>query len=274
MAKVSGIYVIVNTKNGKVYVGQAQDFHTRWCKHKRTLNSNRHDNRHLQSAWNKYGAKVFRFQKLEYCSIEILDEREQHYLDVYMPKGMCYNIDPNVRHTRRGTLCSEETRRKLSNAAKTRPPVSEETRRKLSEASRGRTKSEETRRKLSEAGKGRKHTGETCRKLSVSAKNITSETRRKMSEAAKKRPPISEETRCKLSNASKNRSEDARRKMSEASKKRPFPSEEARRKMSEANKNISEERRRKLSEAATLRHARRRAEREALAAAQSEGLTP
>lgn len=201
MAKVSGIYVIVNTKNGKVYIGQAQDFHTRWCKHKRTLNSNRHDNRHLQAAWNKYGAKVFRFQELEYCSIEMLDEREQHYLDVYMPKGMCYNIAKDVKAPSRGIFHSEEALRKMRGHV-----VSEETRRKLSEAKR--SQSEETRQKISKTLKGRK---------------------------------ISEETRRKMSDANKNRSEDARRKMSES---------------------------------AIRAHARRRAEREALVTAQSEGLTP
>lgn len=97
MNNISGIYVILNKKNGKVYIGQAVDFRRRWINHKAALRNNYHGNRHLQAAWNKYGEKPFKFQKLEYCAIEQLDEREQHYLDIYMSKGLCYNIAKDVK---------------------------------------------------------------------------------------------------------------------------------------------------------------------------------
>lgn len=163
--KVSGIYVILNTKNGKVYIGQAEDFRKRWVHHTCALNGDYHGNTYLQNAWNKYGAKSFKFQKLEYCEIEQLDDREQHYLDIYMQKGMCYNLAKDARSPGRGRIVSDETRRKLSNSGK------------------GRIVSDETRRKVSAVHKGKIVNDETRRKMKESHKNISDETRRKLSES-------------------------------------------------------------------------------------------
>ena len=56
-----------------------------------------------------------------------------------------------------GFVLSDETRRKLSDAQKNRPPVSEETRRKISEANKGKVISPEHRAKISAAISGEKH---------------------------------------------------------------------------------------------------------------------
>ena len=63
----SGIYAIVNTVNGKRYVGSAKRFRTRWNAHRAALNKGLHHSRHLQSAWNKYGAEAFVFTIIEFC---------------------------------------------------------------------------------------------------------------------------------------------------------------------------------------------------------------
>lgn len=177
---ISGIYIILNTKNGKVYIGQAVDFGERWYVHRAALKNNRHKNRHLQAAWNKYGAKVFKFQRLEHCPIEQLDEREQHYLDVYIEKGICYNIAHDVKAAMRGRRHSEETRRKISASSRS---ATEETRQKMREAIRN--ISEESRRKMSEPNKGKHVSDETRKKMSEAhkGKKLSDETRRKMSEA-------------------------------------------------------------------------------------------
>jgi Straboviridae intron-associated endonuclease 1 len=195
---ISGIYIILHIKTGKVYIGQSQDIHTRWLTHKSLLSNNRHHSIHLQRAWNKYGEKAFQFKKLEYCPIDKLDEREQHYLNIYIAKGLCFNIASNVQNPMRGRKHSEETRRKLSDAQKGNKKML------------GRTHSEETRRKISNAVKGKKR---------------SEATRHKISEAGKRRPPISEETRRKLSEIRKGRtrppfSDEHRRKISEAAKRR------------------------------------------------------
>lgn len=270
MMKVSGIYVIVNTKNGKVYIGQTVNFSARWKTHSYNLTNGTHVNRHLQAAWNKYKPKAFKFKILEYCEVGILDEREQHYLNAYMPKDMCYNVALDVRASRRGAIISEETRRKLSKAHKGKV-LSEDHRHKLSKAHKGKVLTKDHRRKIGEANKGRIVTDETRRKIGEKSKNISKETRLKMSEARKN---ISPETRRKLSEASKNRSTETRRKLSDANKRRPPISQETRQRLSEAQKKrppMSAETRRKISEAATRREAQRRQQ---VANMPTEGLTP
>lgn len=244
-----GIYIILNTKNGKIYIGQAEDIHARQVEHKRDLKKNRHHNQHLQHAWNKYGEKAFQFKTLERCSITELDSREQHYLDVYIPKGICYNIAVDATAPMRGLKHSPESLLKMSIVQKSIPhTISPEQRArmavaqreankdriptqkqrehflKLNESRKGQKLSEEHRRKISEAGKGRIATEETRRKLSKANKGKTrnDETRRKLSEVAKNRPPTSDETRQKLSVAGKGRthSEETKKKMSEAAKLR------------------------------------------------------
>ena len=79
----SGIYSIINTENGKRYVGQTYDVDYRWKRHRFDLSHNYHSNNHLQSAWNKYGSDVFEYSVLEMCEIDNLDERELWWISHY-----------------------------------------------------------------------------------------------------------------------------------------------------------------------------------------------
>jgi len=204
----SGIYIIKCSKNGKFYIGQAQNLKIRWSQHKSSLKRNNHKNKHLQNMWNKYGESSFKFQILEYWPIEKLTEREQHYMDIYRPTGMCVNIAQYADASSRGRVISEESRRKMSEASKSRTH-SAETRRKMSEIQKNR--SDETRQKISEAHKGKIHSAETRRKIGEKSKGRihSDETRHKISEALKGRM-ISEETRRKLSESAKRRRERER----------------------------------------------------------------
>lgn len=154
MAIVSGIYVILHKKSGKIYLGQSQNIHKRWGEHRRDLIRNAHHNPRLQNAWNKYGAKEFKFQILEYCSVDQLNEREQHYLDIYKRKDICYNIADFADSPFRGKKHSPSARQKLSdiNTGKTHSDVS---RQKMSDWRKGRPKSEDHRRKIGAAHKGK-----------------------------------------------------------------------------------------------------------------------
>lgn len=78
---ICGIYCIENLLNHKKYVGQAISIYDRWSKHKSSLKNNKHENGHLQNAWNKYGEENFNFYVLEECSAELLDEREIFYIN-------------------------------------------------------------------------------------------------------------------------------------------------------------------------------------------------
>lgn len=173
----SGIYVIVHIKSSKIYIGQTNDFRKRWRGHKSALLRGEHGNHHLQSAWNKYGEKAFKFQILEHCSIEQLDEREQYWLDIYIPKGICYNFATDVVAPMRGHPFTEEHRQKISIALKGKPR-SEEHCRKLSLANKQRSPmSDETRNKMSESKKGKRPNN--------AGRKVSKETLQKMSEATK-----------------------------------------------------------------------------------------
>ena len=76
-----GIYMILNKVNGKIYIGKAIDIERmRWEQHKRRLRDNKHDNKHLQNAWNKYGEINFEFSILLECEESQLNTYEQYYI--------------------------------------------------------------------------------------------------------------------------------------------------------------------------------------------------
>jgi group I intron endonuclease len=162
----SGIYIIANTKNGKVYIGKtAHGFNTRYKKHTRALKGNYHNNRHLQAAWNKYGEKSFKFLVLEYCAIEQLNEREMHHIAIYKARGLAYNLtDGGDGGT--GHVPTVETRAKMSAAGKGRkmPPFSAEHLANMSASRIGKKMppfSAEHRAKISAANKGTKPAPQT-----------------------------------------------------------------------------------------------------------------
>lgn len=78
---MTGIYKITNLDNGKIYVGQATDIKDRWYDHKRKLKHNSHENSYLQNSWNLHGENKFRFEIIEICRQEELDEREMFWID-------------------------------------------------------------------------------------------------------------------------------------------------------------------------------------------------
>lgn len=79
------IYSISCLSNGKIYIGSTANKrgpNTRWVRHQWELNANRHDNKHLQGSWLKYGSENFIFSILEETTLELILIREQHFIDI------------------------------------------------------------------------------------------------------------------------------------------------------------------------------------------------
>ena len=147
-----GIYKIANLESGKVYIGQSVDISQRWSSHRWALNAGKHDNLHLQHAWNKYGPNKFEFSVVGECSEAELNERETFWKQYYDPNTY------NIGHTNVAGTMSEEAKLKLraiftgdNNPAK-RPEV----RKKISENRRGKSVSLECRLRISQKLTGRK----------------------------------------------------------------------------------------------------------------------
>lgn len=92
---MTGIYGIQNKINGNTYVGKTMmNFGDRWDNHKALLRNGKHDNKHLQNAWNKYGEK---YTIEEVREIRRLYEQEQKsFLEISktmnIPKPAVYLI--------------------------------------------------------------------------------------------------------------------------------------------------------------------------------------
>lgn len=113
----TGVYKILNTVTGKVYVGSAAvSFKVRWTIHRADLRGDRHFNHYLQRSWNKHGEKAFRFIVLDCCLPEQCLEREQQWLDELQPyvRDKGYNLSKVAGSAMQGRNHTEESRKKMS----------------------------------------------------------------------------------------------------------------------------------------------------------------
>lgn len=155
---ISGIYKIINKVNGKYYIGRSHNIVGRWHEHRYLLRHNKHYNKIIQNAWNKYGEDNFIFEVIKTCEKSEIKQVEQRFIDI--AKGE-YNItsssfglskgesflteDGRIRLSERwkgennprvkNKICiphNEETKLKISNSLMNHP-VSDETRKKQCE---------------------------------------------------------------------------------------------------------------------------------------------
>ena len=144
-----GIYRIVNKTNGKFYVGSSDDIQRRFSRHKLDLSKNRHDNPHLQNAWNKYGDGNFEFEVVRQCAIPELLVEEQKDLDIWVGKKECYNIRADAKcPVAPGSHRPEWVKEKISAAQRGKPKWTEEQKKQMSIDRMGRKPSAETIQKL------------------------------------------------------------------------------------------------------------------------------
>lgn len=198
---VSVIYVITNIINDKQYVGQAVNKDKRWRDHKIMLNAGKHQNKHLQNAYNKHGKENFIYTILEIIVAGLdllirLTEREQYWmnaLNCVTPNG--YNLNPTAASAL-GFKHTEETKLKWSEQRKGKKRSAEFA---LSVSIRmtGKIISDETRQKLIDGHKGYKHSEETRAKMTAAKVGNKNNTGKKRSK------PTSLETRSRISEAKK-----------------------------------------------------------------------
>ncbi len=126
-----GIYCIKNKTNGKIYIGSSNNIERRFRKHRTELNTQRHSNKYLNRAYNKYGKDNFEFIILEECNVEDLITREIYYIATHdsLKRNKGYNLSIPRKHP--SITANEEYRNILSNAKKGVIPSNYEVMRKI-----------------------------------------------------------------------------------------------------------------------------------------------
>lgn len=99
-ANDGGVYRIVNTTNGREYIGSTCKFKSRAYEHEKALGEKEHHCNFLQADFDKCGTDSFTFEVLEVVPTEGLDKKqqsaarilvEQTYIDKGMVGGTIYN---------------------------------------------------------------------------------------------------------------------------------------------------------------------------------------
>lgn len=92
--KQCGIYIIKNTINDKVYVGQSTDISMRWWAHKNAAKrpSRQDANTDIHSAMRELGVENFYMEVLELCKYSQLSNREKYWIKHYNSYYNGYNM--------------------------------------------------------------------------------------------------------------------------------------------------------------------------------------
>lgn len=165
------LYVHSNRINGKKYVGV-----TRQRPEKRWLNGNGYSRqKKFYNAILKYGWDNFDHQVWELGSEKDMYYGEKYLILFYDTIHNGYNVSTGGDGGTTGTIMSDETKQKISEAKKgvSRGPLSEEWKHNLSLSTKGQPRGpmlDETKKKLSDAHIGKRHTEETRKKMSDSRK--------------------------------------------------------------------------------------------------------
>lgn len=117
MNKITGIYMIGNDVNNKVYIGQSKDILTRWYAHKskgratsKPFNSEYYSE--LHSDMREFGLEHFFIEIIEECEENVLDEKEKYWIRIFnsYEEGYNGNLGGNFGNV---SLCGELNGRAL-----------------------------------------------------------------------------------------------------------------------------------------------------------------
>lgn len=207
------IYKII-APNGKIYIGQTNNFKKRKSAYKtyRFKNQIKLWNSCQTHNWNP----IDTFEIIEEILFEkdrfFLNEREVYWISFYdsfnnglncTPGGMVFEVSEETKEKiskfNKGKILSEETKEKISKSNKGKigsnkgKKFSAEHIKKIKETNTGHLVSDETKKKISEFNKGKKHKIESIIKMSGRIpwnknKNLSEETKNKISESHKGKP--------------------------------------------------------------------------------------
>lgn len=91
---ICGIYIIKNTINQLIYIGQSVNIKARFWAHQQSAKNTKAQDHYTQihMAMYQLGYKNFYYEVLEECSIDLLDERERYYIAKYDSYEHGYNM--------------------------------------------------------------------------------------------------------------------------------------------------------------------------------------
>lgn len=81
----TGIYIITNDIDARIYIGSATSFKQRYATHRNKIMLNENCNPKFKNFANKYGIEHLTFSAVHACCKEDLLKVEQMYLDVFQP---------------------------------------------------------------------------------------------------------------------------------------------------------------------------------------------
>ena len=114
----SGVYIIKNTIDSRVYIGSSLDIYSRFQSHKKKLKVFQHTNSKLNNFCKKYGYDKFIFEVLELCDKQQLLEFEQKYMDKYKSYDLGFNISKTATYPYKDLTEEEIRKRRITFAEK------------------------------------------------------------------------------------------------------------------------------------------------------------
>lgn len=109
----SGIYRI-QIGPRTFYWGQAFHLRKREASHRHRLRAGTHTNKHLQSAFDKYGQGAYRFEVSMLCPKDDLNLQEQFCLDIWCGSDGCANVGLVADRPTRGITSRERSAQELA----------------------------------------------------------------------------------------------------------------------------------------------------------------
>lgn len=88
----SGVYALVCTQTGKMYIGCSNNIMSRLKAHTDSLKRGTHVNKYLQSAWNKHGIDNFHATVIQYIDEKFIYEEEKRWIAEFNSQLEGFNL--------------------------------------------------------------------------------------------------------------------------------------------------------------------------------------